>query len=444
METTAFHRSILVGLMESFNAFINPPINGTPTADVVSLLLKTLQKVPNVAQSHASDILPLLLKFMGYNSENPLCVGLYNSEACKGEEWKGLLKQSLALLKLMKNPRSSRFSQFVNDVLLYRFLDDDDAEIQMSVLEFLVLSNDYLLPHSHRLENLIKPKKLRDELTTWNFSKDIEEAHRSHFVSLVIRILMPKRTSICHREAVLGVISQLDVNELSLFFALLMKPLNIISDEAADLFWSSGESSLDYFQKSKFSKYINVDALSTLSWKMKSGFLHVIQHILKVFDVFHVRPFLDFLMGCVVRLLVNNAPTIDEESNNIDREIVSTNHDQAGSAPKQFKELRSLCLKIIALALKKYEDCELGSEFWDLFFSASQRRRRTVVATTLVFSFPVLMERISTFLLLFYTRPLWLHSEVELVHIIVKMFKSSVLFFYFTSHIPFFYFTSHE
>lgn len=43
---------------------------------------------------------------------------------------------------------------------------------------------------------------------------------------------------------------------------------------------------------------------------------------------------------------------------------------KAGSAPKQFKELRSLCLKIIALALKKYEDCELGSEFWDLFFSA--------------------------------------------------------------------------
>ncbi|KAL0705148.1 hypothetical protein Bca4012_071573 [Brassica carinata] len=372
------------GLMESFNAFINPPFNGTPTADVVSLLLKTLQKVPNVAQSHASDILPLLLKFMGVQQRKSFVViiyvpivGLYNSEACKGEEWKGLLKQSLALLKLMKNPRSSRFSQFVNDVLLYRFLDDNDAEIQMSVLEFLVLSNDYLLPHRHRLENLIKPKKLREELTTWNFSKDIEEAHRSHFVSLVIRILMPKVTSlknsasaICHREAVLGVISQLDVNELSLFFALLMKPLNIISDEAADLFWSSGESSLDYFQKSKFSKYINVDALSTLSWKMKSGFLHVIQHILKVFDVFHVRPFLDFLMGCVVRLLVNNAPTIDEESNNIDREIVSTNHDQAGSAPKQFKELRSLCLKIIALALKKYEDCELGSEFWDLFFSA--------------------------------------------------------------------------
>ncbi|KAJ4916552.1 ARM repeat superfamily protein [Raphanus sativus] len=366
------------GLMERFNSFLFQPYNGTPTADVASLLLKTLQKVPNVAQSHASDILPLLLKFMGYNTENPMRVGLYDGGVCKGEKWKGLLKQWLTLLKLMKNPRSSRFSQFVNDVLQYRFLDDNDAEIQMSVLECLVLWNDYLLPHRHRLENLIKRKKLKEELTA--FSKDIEEAHRSHFVSLVIRILTPKvrslkdsasrkGTSIRNREAVLRLISRLDVNKISLFFALLMKPLNIISDEATDLFWSSGKSSLDYFQKSKFTKYINVDALSTLSWKMRSGFLHVIQHILEVFDVFRVRPFLGFLMGCVVRLLANNAPTINEESN-IDTEIVSTNHDQAGTSLNQFKKLRSLCLRIIAHVLKKYEDCELGSEFWDLFFSA--------------------------------------------------------------------------
>ncbi|KAL0795429.1 hypothetical protein Bca101_066806 [Brassica carinata] len=363
-------------LMESFVSFLFPPSNSTPTADVVSLLLKTLQKVPNVAQSHASDILPLILKFMGYNTENSLRVGLYNYGACTGKEWKGLLKQLLTLLKLMKNTRSSRFSQFANDVLQYRFLDDNDAKIQMSVLDCLVLWNDYLLPHRHRLEKLINTKELREELTTWN----IEETHRSHFVSLVIRILMPKvrslknsasrkPKSIRHREAVLGVISQLDVNELSLFFALLMKPLNIISDEARDLFWRSGKSSLNYFQKSKFSKHINVDALSTLPFKKKSGFLHVIEHILEVFDVFHVRPFLDFLMGSVVRLLVNNALNIDEESG-IDTEIVSTNHDQAGTSLKQFKELRSLCLKIIALVLKKYEDCDLGSEFWDLFFSA--------------------------------------------------------------------------
>ncbi|VVA98293.1 unnamed protein product [Arabis nemorensis] len=163
------------GLMERFNSFVLPPSDSTPTGKVVSLLLKTLQKVPTVAQSRASDLLPLLLKFLGYNSENPLRVGLYNGGACRGEEWKGLLIQWLTLLKLMKNPRSSCFSQFVNDVMQNRFLDHNDAEIQMSVLDCLVLWNDYLLPHRHHLENLIKPKELREEL-----ARDLEllQGHR--------------------------------------------------------------------------------------------------------------------------------------------------------------------------------------------------------------------------------------------------------------------------
>lgn len=129
-----------------------------------------------------------------------------------------------------------------------------------------------------------------------------------------------------------------------------MKPLNIISDEATDLFWSSGKSSLEYFQKSKFTKYINVDALSTLSWKMRSGFLHVIQHILEVFDVFRIQPFLDFLMGCVVRLLANNAPTISEESN-IDTEIVSTNHDQVKNCYLVLFVQTKHCLKVFLLCV---------------------------------------------------------------------------------------------
>lgn len=73
-----------------------------------------------------------------------------------------------------------------------RFLDDNDAKIQTNVLECLLEWNDDLRPHCLHLLNLIKPDKLREELTTWNLSKDIEEARRPHLVSLVIRILMPK------------------------------------------------------------------------------------------------------------------------------------------------------------------------------------------------------------------------------------------------------------
>lgn len=37
---------------------------------------------------------------------------------------------------------------------------------------------------------------------------------------------------------------------------------------------------------------------------------------------------------------------------------------------KQFKDLRSLCLKIIYLVLCKYEDHDFGGAFWDLFFTS--------------------------------------------------------------------------
>ena len=37
---------------------------------------------------------------------------------------------------------------------------------------------------------------------------------------------------------------------------------------------------------------------------------------------------------------------------------------------KQSKDVRSLCLTIISSALKKYEDHDFGSKFWDIFFKA--------------------------------------------------------------------------
>lgn len=37
---------------------------------------------------------------------------------------------------------------------------------------------------------------------------------------------------------------------------------------------------------------------------------------------------------------------------------------------EQFKNLRSLCLKILSFVLTKYDDHDFGGEFWDLFFTS--------------------------------------------------------------------------
>lgn len=109
-----------------------------------------------------------------------------------------------------------------------------------------------------------------------------------------------QHASVHHRRAVLGFLGQLDVGELPLLFALLIKPLLPVSN---DWFWSSCESSFQEFHASNVVKDLTVDEIEGISWKKRYGFLHVIEDIFRSLDEFHLKPFLNLLMGFVVRIL---------------------------------------------------------------------------------------------------------------------------------------------
>ncbi|KAJ6777070.1 hypothetical protein OIU74_001111 [Salix koriyanagi] len=220
-------------------SFVTPVSDSTPCATVLSSLLHTLQKIPSVAESHSRQIIPLFLKFLGYDNNDLASVGLFNSVTCKGKEWKGILKEWLNLLKLMRNSKAFYQNQFVKDVLQTRLIDEGDVHIQTNVLDCLLTwKDDFLLQYEQHLRNLISSNHLREELTTWNLSREsavIEEGHRANLVPLVTLLLMPKvrklkmlasskHTSINQRKAVLRFIAQLDVGELTLFFVSLLKP----------------------------------------------------------------------------------------------------------------------------------------------------------------------------------------------------------------------------
>lgn len=110
------------------------------------------------------------------------------------------------------------------------------------------------------------------------------------------------------RKAVLGFIAELDIKELPLFYALLLKPLQIIShgnnviDEWLRI---SSECSVVEFDSSSILKQFTVANIRALPWKKIYGFLYVVEDIFQVFDIFHIKPFLDLLMGCVVRMLTS-------------------------------------------------------------------------------------------------------------------------------------------
>ncbi|KAL3360047.1 hypothetical protein AABB24_016514 [Solanum stoloniferum] len=373
----------------SFRSYVCPVSDGASCATVFSLLIQCLQRIPSVAESRSRQIIPLFLKFLGYNIEDLKSVELYNQEGSKGKEWKSVLQEWLSLFRLMRNPRSFYLNQFFKEVLLYRLLEEDDADMQSKVLDCLLnWKDDFLLPYDQHLKNLINSKSLREELTTWSLSREsdlVDTRHRAFLVPVVIRVLSPKvrklkalasrkHASVHHRKAILGFLAQLDVEELPLFFALLIKPLVSASQGAAAKSawpWTTPgvlQHGLDSFS---VLEHFSRDCINAISWKKRYGFLHVIEDIVAVFDEVHISPFLDLLMGCIVRLLDSCTSTLEGTRNDgtlADHAHQVEDKTVTNMAAKQCKDLRSLCLKIISFILSKFEDHDFSPEFWDLFF----------------------------------------------------------------------------
>ncbi|XP_076896866.1 uncharacterized protein LOC143550000 [Bidens hawaiensis] len=368
-------------LLGCFNQFVGSSCDDIPTPTVLSLLIKSLQKVSTFVESRSRQIIPLFLKFLGYEVADLSSVRSFNLKACKGKVWKDVLGDWLNLLKLMRNSKAFYLSQFLKEVLQHRLIDENDSEAQLKVLDCLLnWKDEFLVPYAQNLRNLVSPKTLRDELTRWSLSRDshlVSEQHRDSLVPLVIRLLVPKvrnlktlasrkAASVHHRKAIIAFLAELDINELPLFFALLIKPLQIGStgvDDVSELIWSSPKTPAS-FDSSAVLRHFTMDNIKSLSSKKIYGFLHVTEDILGVFDESRIKPVLDTLMGSIVRILASCASSNDEEDDVADKQSM------ASLPPKQLKDLRSLCLKIISLVLSKFEDHDFGVDFWDIFFSA--------------------------------------------------------------------------
>lgn len=151
-----------------------------------------------------------------------------------------------------------------------------------------------------------------------------------------------------NRRAVLAFIAQVDVDELPLFFVLLMKPLLITSKDSVDLFYVTG-SSMGEFQAFNFLKYFTVENITSLPWKKRYGFMHVIQHILEVFDELHARPFLDLLMGCVVRVLVSCTRNLDAAKDDASAIIDISSHGEDNTLMNHSLVIFLITLKLLNL-----------------------------------------------------------------------------------------------
>ncbi|KAL6881997.1 hypothetical protein ACP4OV_011469 [Aristida adscensionis] len=407
LEATTQSQSIV----DCFRLFLAMDFDCTPVETIATLLLQSLQRIPDVAQSRSRQLIPLFLDFMGYDDGCTISIDSYISEKCKGKQWKTILKEWLNVLRLMNNARSLYQSKILQEVLTKRVLDDSDPDIQAKALDCLLnWKDEFLTPYSQNLKNLIDVKTLREELTTWAVSNDsltIQKDHRSRVIPFIIRVLTPKvrklkllgsrkHTGVSHRKAILRFLLQFDSNELELFFSLLLKSLIPGSLQLKMLGGSQSDNVLR-----NISDIVGASTeicIENFTWKKANGFLHLVEEIFGTFDMTHISPFLNVLLIIVARLLEscmrnlrsereevypckqsndpdNDSPVSLKVDNSVNItecpiEMLVEDHMEASVSIKQLKDLRSLCIRIVYSALSHYENHDFGENFWNIFFSS--------------------------------------------------------------------------
>lgn len=105
---------------------------------------------------------------------------------------------------------------------------------------------------------------------------------------------------------------------------MLIKPLVSASQGAAAKRATTPETLKHGFDSFSVLEHFSRDCIDTISWKKRYGFLHVVEDIVAVFDEVHISPFLDLLMGCIVRLLDSCTSTLEGTRN--DRGLADHGH----------------------------------------------------------------------------------------------------------------------
>ncbi len=130
--------------------------------------------------------------------------------------------------------------------ILYRFLMKADSNIQKLSLDVL---SHYKFPfinnYIERLQRLVTDKTFREEMTLFHLQPDsglIEDSHRSQFIPVLIRVLLPKilqrksstlKTSLkARRAAILSFLGGLSSIELSYLIVILLRPFHSVLDRA--------------------------------------------------------------------------------------------------------------------------------------------------------------------------------------------------------------------
>ena len=259
--------------------------------------LRALLEVPQLAEKHSRDLVPIFLALEAPSDEPPL-------------HWPR--KDRLALMTLFTKftkPRALYKTDFVRSTL-YTLLHNGDSKIQTLALDAILTWNEVeLVTYKENLHNLLDDKKFREELTRLvdvdANDSPVQDAHRKALMQVALRILFGNAlvrhgSGETKRAAILSALVNLKEDEKAIFLKLVLSPFQ----ENHGAIHREGSE----FQLEEEKVSIVVDD------RKMAGFIAMLQHLVKALGG-TLEPFLpDLLEGLVICMWNSRlAPAAEED-----------------------------------------------------------------------------------------------------------------------------------
>ena len=206
--------------------------------------LRVLNAIPNIAEKHSRQVVPLFLSWALRDEDDRVSPVGESESSTTGEPYIPWgFKDRLSFLAL--------FAQFVNPRVLYKatevhsalfgLLCHGNSEIQRSALKALFTwKSPSILPYQENLLNILDESRFRDELSTFvNVGSDdsfIEEGHKGELLPVLLRLLygrMISKASVssgqaahaARRKTILRTLSHLSEKDFEIFLQIAYGPL---------------------------------------------------------------------------------------------------------------------------------------------------------------------------------------------------------------------------
>jgi U3 small nucleolar RNA-associated protein 20 len=296
--------------------------------------LRALMELPQLAEQHSRDLVPIFLSLETVPENTTL-------------HWPR--KDRVAVLTLFTkfvNPRALYKTDLVRTTL-YTLLHNGDSKIQTLALDAILTWKEVeLVTYKESLHNLLDETKFREELTSLVHvdanDSPVQEEHRRPLMEVVLRILFGNAL-VRHssgenkRAAILSTLMNLRANERAIFMDLVLLPF---------------QSNIGSIKRRNTGLFVDEAKVSVkVDDRKMVGFLAMVQHLVKALAE-AITPYLPLLLEALIVCMWKSRLAPSEDEMNDEDSEADAHQDFLSANTKLARTIRRSSMKALTMSIE--------------------------------------------------------------------------------------------